>query len=256
MTVRPVTGLSRIGLRTADGCFCPLMLESFRGVRQLVLTTTEATQQAADIELFLEEPGGGERYQHLGTVHLDDTAATGAHRPDLVLRVSLDTGRVLTAVVTGPAGRGELRVALQRYSLGDIGMSTTPDLARVREVSATGDLDGEPRSLPAPAAASWRAAGGRADDDTVISLPRFVHRCTSTMPVNAMPHDPERILWLAERADADDTDADGAEPPAGEVRAAFERREYGLVQRLLHDTRSDGTESGIPAELTDYWLDG
>ena len=256
MTVRPVTGLSRIGLRTADGCFCPLMLESFRGVRQLVLTTTEATQQAADIELFLEEPGGGESYQHLGTVHLDDTAATGARRPDLVLRVSLDTGRVLTAVVTGPAGRGELRVALQRYSLGDIRMSTAPDLARVREVMATGYLDGEPRSLPAPAAASWRAAGGRADDDTVMSLPRFVHRCTSTMPVNAVPYDPQRILWLAERADADVTDADGAEPPAGEVRAAFERRDYGLVQRLLHDTRSDGTDSGIPAELTDYWLDG
>ncbi len=300
MTVRPAAGLSRIGLCTADGCFHPLMLESFRGVRQVVLTTTDAAQQAADVALFLEEPGGGERYQHLGTVHLDtvqpeNRAGSGAGRPDLVLCVSLEAGRVLTAVVTGPGGRGELRVALQRYSSGDATMRTAARLAGPREVLATGHLDGEPRTGP-PAADAWLAAGGDVDAEAVAPVERFVYRCTSVLPLNAPPYDLARIVWLAERADLSrdeaellrsicrrlsrdpdparaafagaamrslderaaggaGADANGDDAPAAGARSAFEQRDYHQVLRLLHAARADGPDSGIPDELTDYWLD-
>ena len=219
MTVRPAPGVARIGLRTADGCFYPLMSETFRGVRQVVLTTAEAAQRAADVELFREEPGGGERYRHLGTVHLetgaDDAAPDGAGRPDLVLRVSLDAGGVLHASVTGPAGQGELRAALQDSAAGETALRTAAELAGVRETIAAGLLDGEPRAA-APAATAWRAgsgageagAGGDGGAGGVAPVEPFVYRCTSTLPVNAAPYDRERVRWLAERPDLSDAEAD------------------------------------------------
>ncbi len=349
MTVRPAPGAARIGLRTADGCFYPLMSETFRGVRQVVLTTAEAAQRAADVELFREEPGGGERYRHLGTVHLetgaDDAAPDGAGRPDLVLRVSLDAGGVLHASVTGPAGQGELRAALQDSAAGETALRTAAELAGVRETIAAGLLDGEPRAA-APAATAWRAgsgageagAGGDGGAGGVAPVEPFVYRCTSTLPVNAAPYDRERVRWLAERPDlsdaeadllrsiyrrlerdrdpararqaqaalrsldertrerdtagpraagrhadgADDTDADaagGASPARqaaafarasafAQASAAFDRREYGAVLRLLHAVdgalgldlddgaaRAAGAGRAIPADLADYWLD-
>lgn len=297
MTVRPVAGLSRVGLRTADGCFFPLMLDSFRGVREVVLTTADAEQDTADVELFLEEPGGGEGYQHLGTVHLEETTAGGPGRPDLVLRVSLDAGRVLTATVTGPAGRGERRIALQRYTSGDATLHTPARLAGVREVVDAGHLHGEPHRME-PAATAWRAAGASAEADAVQPIERFVHRCTSVLPLNAAPDDRARILWLVERPDlsrdeadllrsichrmagdrdqeragfaqatmrfmdeltADatedhDTAASGDGIPAAEMQAAYGRRDYGEVLRLLHAGREAGVDPGIPAELAAYWL--
>ena len=206
MTVRPVAGRSRIGLRTADGCFVPLMLDSFRGVRQVVLTTADAQQDAADVELYLEEPGGGAGYRHLGTVHLQETAAGGAGRPDLVLRVALDAGQVLTATVTGPGGRGSLRVALQRYASGDATLRAPARLAGVREVVDAGHLDGEPHRME-PAATAWLAAGAPAEADAVQPVERFVHRCTSVLPLNA-PDDRARIVWLLERPDLSREEAD------------------------------------------------
>lgn len=214
MTVRTAAGLSRIGVRTADGCFFPLMLDSFRGVRQLVLTTAGAGQDAADVELFLEEPGGGAGYQHLGTVHVQtrhvetrhvetrrvetEEGAADAGRPDLVLRVALDAGRVLTATVTGPAARGELRVALQRYTSRDVTMRAPAPLAGVRETIAAGHLDSEPHRLEPPATA-WRDAGAPAGAGAMQPVERFVHRCTSVLPLNATPDDRARIAWLVER---------------------------------------------------------
>ncbi len=205
MTVRPAPGVSRIGLRTADGCFYPLVPETFRGVRQVVLTTAGAAQRAADVELFLEEPGGGERYHHLGTVRMD-AAPDGAGRPDLVLRVSLDAGGVLHAAVTGPVGQGELRVALQRFTSGETALRTAPELAGVRETIAAGLLDGEPPA--APAAATWRDAGGRVDAGGGTPVEPFVYRCTSALPVNATPYDRERVRWLAERPDLSGEEVD------------------------------------------------
>ena len=284
MTVRPVAGLSRIGLRTADGCFCPLMLESFRGVRQLTLTTTSPEQEATEVELFLEEPGGGDRYHPLGTVRIDATAAAGPDRPDLLLRVGLDTGRVLTAVLTGPRGRGELRVALQRYSAGDTEMRQAPALRDARALFAAGHLDEAPRGgAPTTAAAALSHA---ADPEEPIEL--FVHRCTSTAPLNAIPYDLPHIRWLAERDDlrgeevallrsiygrlAQDRDperarfaaagvralderdaagpqaagpqAAGDDPVTGEARSAFDRREYRQTLRLLGAVRGAGRAAG------------
>jgi len=312
MTVRPVAGLSRIGLRTADGCFVPLMLDSFRGVRQVVLTTADAEQDAADVELYLEEPGGGAGYRHLGTVHLgtvhletvhlQETAAGGAGRPDLVLRVALDAGQVLTATVTGPGGRGSLRVALQRYASGDATLRAPARLAGVREVVAAGHLDGEPHRME-PAATAWLAAGAPAEADAVQPVERFVHRCTSVLPPNAAPDDRARIVWLLERPDLSREEADllrsvcrrmagdgdperagfaravmrsvdelaagraeehgtaqgGDDMPAtamsaAEVQAAYGRRDYGEVLRLLHAARESGVDPAIPADLTAYWL--
>lgn len=310
MTVRPAPGVARIGLRTADGCFYPLMPETFRGVRQVVLTTAEAAQRA-DIELFQEEPGGVGRYHHLGTVHLDavqpDPAPDGAGRPDLVLRVSLDADGALHAAVTGPAGQGELRAALQRPASGETALRTAPELAGVRETIAAGLLDGEPRAA-APAATAWRDAGGAGGADGVTPVETFVYRCTSALPVNAAPYDRERVRWLAERPDlsdaeadllrsiyrrlaqdrdparvreaqaalrsldertherdtagppavgppAEDTEAAGGESPARQAPAAFERREYGAVLRLLHAARAAGAGRALPADLADYWLD-
>ena len=199
MTVRTAAGLSRIGVRTADGCFFPLMLDSFRGVRQLVLTTAGAGQDAADVELYLEEPGGGAGYQHLGTVHVEtEEGAADAGRPDLVLRVALDAGPVLTATVTGPAARGELRVALQRYTSRDVTMRAPAPLAGVRETIAAGHLDSEPHRLEPPATA-WRDAGATAGAGAMQPVERFVHRCTSVLPLNATPDDRARIAWLVER---------------------------------------------------------
>lgn len=297
MTVRPAAGLSRIGLRTADGCFFPLMLESFRGVRQIVLTTVDPAQAAAAVELFLEEPGGGTDYQHLGTVRVEDTTTVGPGRPDVVLRVTLNAGRVLTATVTGPAGRGELRVALQRYTPGDATLPAPSRLAGVREVIAAGNLDGEPHRLE-PAATAWRDAGAATDADVVQPVERFVHRCTSLLPLNALPGDRARIVWLVERPDlrrdeadllrsicnrlGDDQDpelagfaravmrsvdelaagaaadsgaAAGGDTPASEPQAAFERRDYGEVVRLLHAEREHGADPRVPPDLIDYWLD-
>ncbi len=295
MTVRPAAGLSRIGVRTADGCFFPLMLDSFRGVRQLVLTTAGTGQDAADVELFLEEPGGGAGYQHLGTVHVE-TAEAG--RPDLVLRVALDAGRVLTATVTGPAARGELRVALQRYTSRDVTMRAPAPLAGVRETIAAGHLDSEPHRLE-PAATAWLDAGAPAGADAMQPVERFVHRCTSVLPLNATPDDRARIAWLVERpglrrdeadllrrlcsrmagdedperagfaraamrsvdelaADraADQGAAGGARhAPATEHEDAYARRDYGEVLRLLHAARVAG-DPAIPADLADYWLTG
>ena len=299
MTVRPAAGLSRIGLRTADGCFFPLMLDSFRGVRQVVLTTADPAQDEADVELFLEEPGGGSGYQHLGTVHvetvhvetvhLEDTADAG--RPDLVLRVALDAGGVLTATVTGPAVRGDLRVALQRYSAGDATLRTPARLAGVRETIEAGHLDSEPHRME-PAATAWRDAGGPSDADAVQPVERFVHRCTSVLPLNALPEDRARIAWLIERpglrrdeADllrsicnrmAGDEDPERAgfaraamrsvdelaaagghdtpDTPAPDLQAAYGRRDYDEVLRLLHAAREAGADPGVPADLADYWL--
>ena len=315
MTVRPAAGLSRIGLRTADGCFFPLMLDSFRGVRQVVLTTADPAQDAADVELFLEEPGGGAGFQRLGTVHVEtvhvetvhaetaqvETAhmegrAAGARRPDLVLRVALDAGRVLTATVTGPAVRGDLRVALQRYSSGDASLRTPARLAGVRETIEAGHLESEPHRME-PAATAWRDAGAPAGADAVQPVERFVHRCTSVLPVNAMPDDRARIAWLVERPGLRRDEADvlrsicnrmagdedperagfaravmrsvdeltagaaadpgaaggGEDDPAADLQAAYGRRDYGEVVRLLHAARS--ADPGVPADLADYWLD-
>lgn len=320
MTVRPAPGVARIGLRTADGCFYPLMPETFRGVRQVVLTTAEAAQRAADIELFQEEPGGGGRYHHLGTVRLDPVqpgTPDGAGRPDLVLRVSLDADGALHAAVTGPAGQGELRAALQRPASGETALRTAPELAGVRETIAAGLPDGVPRAA-APAATAWRdaggtGAGGAEGADGVTPVETFVYRCTAALPVNAAPYDRERVRWLAERpdlsdaeadllrsiyrrlaqdrdparareaqaalrslderaherdtagplaaglpadgTDAEDTEAAGGESPARQAPAAFERREYGAVLRLLHAARAAGADRAIPADLADYWLD-
>ncbi len=295
MTVRPAAGLSRIGLRTADGCFFPLMLDSFRGVRQVVLTTADPAQDEADVELFLEEPGGGSGYQHLGTVHVEtvhlDTADAG--RPDLVLRVALDAGRVLTATITGPAVRGDLRVALQRYSAGDATLRTPARLAGVRETIEAGHLDSEPHRME-PAATAWRDAGGPSDADAVQPVERFVHRCTSVLPLNALPEDRARIAWLIERPDlrrdeadllrsicnrmAGDEDPERAgfaraamrsvdelaaagghdtpapDTPASDLQAAYGRRDYDEVLRLLHAAREAGADPGVPADLADYWL--
>lgn len=347
MTVRPAPGVSRIGLRTADGCFYPLMPETFRGVRQVVLTTAGAGQRSADVELFLEEPGGGERYHPLGAIRVN-AAQDGGERPDLVLRVSLEAGGVLRAGVTGPAGPAgqegpggeggadELRVELQRFTAGEAALRTAPELAGVREAIAAGLPDDEPPAA-APAATAWRGAeeredGGETPGANGTPIEPFVHRCTSALPVNAAPHHRERVRWLAERPDlsgaevgllrsiyrrlAQDRDparaaeaqaalraldqrtrdGDGAgpaassampaddalstEPPnpdapnggtpepdaaatgasdsgaaAGAAQAAFERREYGEVLRLVHGTRAPGADGAIPADLADYWLD-
>ena len=301
MTVRPAAGLSRIGLRTADGCFFPLMLDSFRGVRQVVLTTADPAQDEADVALFLEEPGGGSGYQHLGTVHvetahvetvhLEDTADAG--RPDLVLRVALDAGRVLTATVTGPAVRGDLQVALQRYSASDATLRTPARLAGVRETIEAGRLDSEPHRME-PAATAWRDAGGPSDADAVQPVERFVHRCTSVLPLNALPEDRARIAWLIERpglrrdeadllrsicnrmagdedperagfaraalrsvdelAAAGGHDTPAPDTPAPDLQAAYGRRDYDEVLRLLHAAREAGADPGVPADLADYWL--
>lgn len=301
MTVRPAAGPSRIGLRTADGCFFPLMLDSFRGVRQVVLTTADPAQDEADVALFLEEPGGGSGYQHLGTVHVEtahvetvhlaDTADAG--RPDLVLRVALDAGRVLTATVTGPAVRGDLRVALQRYSASDATLRTPARLAGVRETIEAGRLDSEPHRME-PAATAWRDAGALSDADAVQPVERFVHRCTSVLPLNALPEDRARIAWLIERpglrrdeadllrsicnrmagdedperagfaraamrsvdelAAAGGHDTPAPDTPAPDLQAAYGRRDYDEVLRLLHAAREAGADPGVPADLADYWL--
>ena len=295
MTVRPAAGLSRIGLRTADGCFFPLMLEGSRGVREVVLTTADPAQTAADVELFLEEPGGGAGYQHLGTVHVAETA--DAARPDLVLRVALDAGRVLTATVTGPAVRGDLRVALQRYTESDATLRTPARLAGVRETLEAGHLDSEPDRME-PAANAWRDSGGAADASAVQPVERFVHRCTAVLPLNATPDDRARIAWLIERpglrrdeadllrdvcgrmAGDDDPDragfaraalrsvdeltagaatgpgaaAGGGDAPAPDLQAAYRRRDYRDVLRLLSAARETGSDPGVPADLADYWL--
>lgn len=270
MTVRPAAGLSRIGVRTADGCFFPLMLDSFRGVRQLVLTTAGTGQDAADVELFLEEPGGGAGYQHLGTVHVEtghtetglteaghiegghiEEGAAEAGRPDLVLRVALDAGRVLTATVTGPAARGELRVALQRYTSRDVTMRAPAPLAGVRETIAAGHLDSEPHRLE-PAATAWLDAGAPADADAMQPVERFVHRCTSVLPLNATPDDRARIAWLVERPGLRRDEADllrhlcsrmaGDEDPE---RAGFARAAMRSVDELAADGTADpGTPGG------------
>ena len=220
MTVRPAPGVSRIGLRTADGCFYPLMPETFRGVRQVVLTTAGAGQRAADVELFLEEPGGGERCQRLGAIRVN-AAQDGGGRPDLVLRVSLEAGGVLRAGVTGPAGQGdpggeggadELRVELQRFTAGDAALRTAPGLAGVREAIAAGLPDDEPPAA-APAATAWRDAeeredGGGAPGANGTPVEPFVHGCTSALPVNAAPHHRERVRWLAERPDLSGAEVD------------------------------------------------
>lgn len=262
MTVRTAAGLSRIGVRTADGCFFPLMLDSFRGVRQLVLTTAGAGQDAADVELFLEEPGGGAGYQHLGTVHVEtrhvetrhvetEEGAADAGRPDLVLRVALDAGRVLTATVTGPAARGELRVALQRYTSRDVTMRAPAPLAGVRETIAAGHLDSEPHRLEPPATA-WRDAGATAGAGAMQPVERFVHRCTSVLPLNATPDDRTRIAWLVERPGLRREEADllrhlcgrmaGDEDPE---RAGFARAAMRSVDELTADGAADtGTAGG------------
>ena len=307
MTIRPAAGRSRIGLRTADGCFFPLMLDSFRGVRQVVLTTADPAQDAADVELFLEEPGGGAGYQRLGAVHVEtvqvetvhmESRAAGARRPDLVLRVALDAGRVLTATVTGPAARGDLRVSLQRYSSSDATLRTPARLAGVRVTIEAGHLESEPHRM-APAATAWRDAGAPAGADAVQPVERFVHRCTSVLPVNATPDDRARIAWLVERPGLRRDEADllrsicnrmaGGEDPeragfaravmrsvdeltagaaadpgaagggeddsSADLQAAYGRRDYGEVVRLLHAARSAGADPGVPAERADYWLD-
>ena len=328
MTVRPAPGVSRIGLRTADGCFYPLMPTTFRGVREVVLTTAGPAQRAAEVELFLEEPGGGERCQHLGTIRVD-APPDGGGRPDLVLRVSLEAGGVLRAGVTGPAGPAgadDLRVSVQGFSAGDAALRTAPGLAGVRETIAAGLLDDEPPAA-APAAAEWRDAeertdGGDPPGGAGTPIEPFVHRCTSALPVNAAPYHRERIRWLADRPDLsgaevdllrsvyrrlaqdrdparadeaqaalraldqrtqerDGTGSDAAgpgapssesspEPPSSEpiaadaadpdaaaqaARAAFERREYGEVVRLLHLDRAAGGAGAIPADVAGYWLD-
>ena len=266
MTVRPAAGLSRIGVRTADGCFFPLMLDSFRGVRQLVLTPAGAGQDAADVELFLEEPGGGAGYQHLGTVHVEtrhaetrhaetrhvetEEAAADAGRPDLVLRVALDAGRVLTATVTGPAARGELRVALQRYTSRDVTMRAPAPLAGVRETIAAGHLDSEPHRLEPPATA-WRDAGATADASAMQPVERFVHRCTSVLPLNATPDDRARIAWLVERPGLRREEADllrhlcsrmaGDEDPE---RAGFARAAMRSVDELAAGRAADQGAAG------------
>lgn len=256
MTVRTAAGLSRIGVRTADGCFFPLMLDSFRGVRQLVLTTAGAGQDAADVELFLEEPGGGAGYQHLGTVHVEtrhvetEEAAADAGRPDLVLRVALDAGRVLTATVTGPAARGELRVALQRYTSRDVTMRAPAPLAGVRETIAAGHLDSEPHRLEPPATA-WRDAGAPADAGAMQPVERFVHRCTSVLPLNATPDDRARIAWLVERPGLRREEADllrhlcgrmaGDEDPE---RAGFARAAMRSVDELTAGRAADPGAAG------------
>ncbi len=260
MTVRPAAGLSRIGVRTADGCFFPLMLDNFRGVRQLVLTTAGTGQDAADVELFLEEPGGGAGYQRLGTVHVEtghteaghiEEGAAEAGRPDLVLRVALDAGRVLTATVTGPAARGALRVALQRYTSRDVTMRAPAPLAGVRETIAAGHLDSEPHRLE-PAATAWRDAGAPTDADAMQPVERFVHRCTSVLPLNATPDDRARIVWLIERPGLRRDEADllrhlcsrmaGDEDPE---RAGFARAAMRSVDELAADSAADqGTAGG------------
>ena len=264
MTVRPAAGLSRIGVRTADGCFFPLMLDSFRGVRQLVLTTARAGQDAADVELFLEEPGGGAGYQHLGTVHLEtghlEERAADAGRPNLVLRVALDAGRVLTATVTGPAARGELRVALQRYTSRDATMRAPAPLAGVRETIAAGHLDGEPHRLDPPATA-WRDAGAPADAGAMQPVERFVYRCTSLLPLNATPEDRARIAWLVERPDLRRDEADllrhlcsrmaGDEDPE---RAGFARAAMRSVDELAAAKATDpgATAGGGDTSATEH----
>ena len=254
MTVRPAAGLSRIGVRTADGCFFPLMLDSFRGVRQLVLTTAGTGQDAADVELFLEEPGGGAGYQHLGTVHVEaghtEEGAADAGRPDLVLRVALDAGRVLTATVTGPAARGELRVALQRYTSRDVTMRAPAPLAGVRETIAAGHLDSEPHRLEPPATA-WRDAGAPAGAGAMQPVERFVHRCTSVLPLNATPDDRARIAWLVDRPGLRREEADllrhlcsrmaGDEDPE---RAGFARAAMRSVDELAADRAADQGAAG------------
>lgn len=259
MTVRPAAGLSRIGVRTADGCFFPLMLDSFRGVRQLVLTTAGTGLDAADVELFLEEPGGGAGYQHLGTVHVEtghteagriEEGAADAGRPDLVLRVALDAGRVLTATVTGPAARGELRVALQRYTSRDATMRAPAPLAGVRETIAAGHLDGEPHRLE-PAATAWRDAGAPAGADAMQPVERFVHRCTSVLPVNATPDDRARIAWLVERPGLRPEEADLLRHLCSRMardedpeRAAFARAAMRSVDELAADRAADRGAAG------------
>ena len=223
MTVRPAPGVSRIGLRTADGCFYPLMPTTFRGVREVVLTTAGPAQRAADVELFLEEPGGGERCQHLGTIRVD-APPDGGGRPDLVLRVSLEAGGVLRAGVSGPAGPAgadDLRVSVQGFSAGDAALRTAPGLAGVRETIAAGLLDDRPPAgappAGAPAAAAWRDAERDAEERTDGGDPPggagtpvepFVHRCTSALPVNAAPYHRERIRWLADRPDLSGAEVD------------------------------------------------
>jgi len=290
MTVRPVAGLSRIGLRTADGCFFPLILESFRGVRQLTLTTTSPEQNAAQAELFLEEPGGGNHYHHLGTVHIDDTTVVSPSRPDLLLRVGLDTGRVLTAILSGPSGRGELRVALQRYAAGDTAMRTAPVLRDARSLVAAGHLTQASGGGESLTTAEALRHGSHREEPIEL----FVHCTTSTMPLNTTPYDLPRILQLAERDDlhpnevellrsiyrrlAQDRDPDRTcfaaagmrsldQRPVARVlaaadndqvtakaRAAFDRRAYAQTLLLLQEVHAAGTASAEKAALIDYWL--
>jgi hypothetical protein len=132
----------------------------------------------------------------------------------------------------------------------------------------------------------------------VRPVERFVHRCTSALPLNALPDDRARIVWLIERPDLRRDEADllrsicdrlgdsqdpelagfaraairsvdelaahpaaasgpaaGGDTPAAEVRAAYGRRDYGEVMRLLHAERGDGADPRVPPELADYWLD-
>lgn len=288
MTVRPVVGLSRIGLRTADDCFFPLMLESFRGVRRFILTTTSYKQEAAAVELFLEQPGGGNRYHYLGAMRIDDVPSVGLSRPDLRLQVALDTGRVLTAVLVGPRGSSKLRVALTRYCGGDTEMPSLPALMDVRVVVAAGHLD----EMSRPGAPDAAAALSR---DTALGAPieLFVHRSTSTTPINAEPNNLPRIRWLTERDDLrlsevnllhsiyrslaqsrdpqrtrfaaagmrslnDRYTVRGTEPTEDPVirkaQEAFSGREYGKTMTLLRAAREKSILSATRAELIDYWL--
>ena len=280
MTVRPVPGVSRIGLRTADGCFYPLMPETFRGVRQVVLTTAGAGQRAADVELFREEPGGGERYQRLGAIRVN-AAQDGGGRPDLVLRVSLEAGGVLRAGVTGPAGPAgqggpggeggpaggapageggtdELRVELQRFTAGEAALRAAPELAGVREAIAAGLPDDEPPAA-APAATAWRDAeeredGGGAPGANGTPVEPFVHRCTSALPVNVAPYHRERIRWLAERPDLSGAEVDllrSIYRRLAQDRDPARAAEAQAALRALHERTREGDGAGPAATAGD-----
>ena len=290
MKVGAVVGLSRIGLRTADGCFFPVMLESFRGMKQIILTTVSSQQVAVSVELFLEEPGGGKHYNYLGSLRIDNIVAGDLRRPDLVLRVGIDADRVLTAVLKGPEGSSDLRVLLKRYSSGDCQMHREPGLMDPRTLITAGHLEETPLA-GVPDAATALSQGSRQGEPIEL----FVHRSTSVLPLNVEPYDLPRINCFTDRVDliqselealrsiygrlaqeqdpeqshigaaglrslkdrkvVESPDSDES-PSAPHVQSAFDKGEYGDMVRLLQPARDAGLASETEREVIDYWFHG
>jgi hypothetical protein len=124
-----------IGIKIADGTYIPILEESEKGKKKVILTTVRDDQPSVQIDLYRDADKGMKNPEHLGSLKIDKIDQALKGEPEIELLMSIDEEGNLITTARDLNSDNEKSLAINIESLPETHPYDTPDF----ELSSSGE---------------------------------------------------------------------------------------------------------------------